>query len=67
MDGITASGGYDSQVRTWDVLKGRCLQIFEGHTATVYGVVLDSTKLAAGAENGELRVWDRASGYVFSD
>lgn len=65
MNGTTASGGYDCQARAWDILKGRCLQKFEGHSATVYGVVFDSTRLACGAEDGEVRVWDRESGYVF--
>lgn len=66
MDGTAASGGYDCQVRVWNILQGKCLQAFRGHSATVHCVAFDSTRIAAGAEDGEVRVWDRASGYVFS-
>ncbi|KAK6000061.1 hypothetical protein QM012_004049 [Aureobasidium pullulans] len=66
MDGITASGGYDFRVRIWDIFEGSCLHNFEGFSATVYGVVFDDTRLAAGAENGEVRVWDRVSGALLA-
>ncbi|KAG9750472.1 WD40 repeat-like protein, partial [Aureobasidium melanogenum] len=35
-------------------------------SATVHGVVFDSTRIAAGAEDGEVRVWDRASGTLLA-
>ncbi|KAH0355778.1 putative glycerophosphodiester phosphodiesterase, partial [Aureobasidium melanogenum] len=60
------SGGYDCQVRVWDILKGHCLQTLEGHSATIHGVVFDSTRLAAGAADGEVRVWDRVSGTLLA-
>ncbi|KAH0037550.1 glycoside hydrolase family 5 protein, partial [Aureobasidium melanogenum] len=35
-------------------------------SATAHGVVFDSTRLAAGAEDGEVRVWDRTSGTLLA-
>ncbi|KAG9564491.1 WD40 repeat-like protein, partial [Aureobasidium melanogenum] len=57
---------HEKGVRVWDIFKGHCLQTFKGHSATVHGVVFDSTRLAAGAENGEVRVWNRASGTLLA-
>ncbi|KAH0278063.1 WD40 repeat-like protein, partial [Aureobasidium melanogenum] len=66
VDGTTASGGYDCQDCVWEILQGKCLQAFEGHSATLYSIAFDSTKLAAGAEDGEVRIWDRASGTLLA-
>ncbi|KAH0278685.1 putative glycerophosphodiester phosphodiesterase, partial [Aureobasidium melanogenum] len=65
-DGTTVSGGYDRQVRVWDILKGHCLQTLEGRSATVHGFFFDPKRLAAGAADGEVRVWDRVSGTLLA-
>ncbi|TFY74686.1 hypothetical protein EWM64_g9326, partial [Hericium alpestre] len=58
------SGSYDSTVRVWDIVTGKCKWVLVGHTQKVYSVVLDSTRHQAcsGSMDGTVRVWDLQTG-----
>lgn len=58
------SGSYDTHVRVWDIITGKCKWVLSGHTQKVYSVVLDPTRNIAcsGSMDGTVRVWDLNTG-----
>ncbi len=61
---LMATCSADHTVRLWNPLTGAALKTLSGHTDWVYAVALspDGKRVAAGSWNGEVRVWDTASG-----
>jgi hypothetical protein len=70
---LLASGATDGTVRLWDLASGECRHILAGHKKTFEGHFLDawvnvvafspdSRLLAAGYDDGTLRLWDPISG-----
>lgn len=59
-----ASGGYDAQVKLWDVSAGREMQSFAGHTLGVTALAFspDGRLLASGGEDGGARLWEVETG-----
>jgi WD40 repeat protein len=57
---LASAGGEDKTVRVWDVLTGKELAKFEGHTGTVYCVAFapDGKRLASGSADTTILLWD---------
>ena len=58
---VAVSGGYDGDVRMWDIRAGRCLHVLRGHE-TVYAVDFDGKRIVSAGRGGDIKVWDAASG-----
>ena len=58
---VAVSGGYDGEVRVWDIRAGRCLHVLRGHE-TVYAVDFDGKRIVSAGRGGYIKVWDAASG-----
>lgn len=58
------SGGEDTTVRLWEVGTGRCLRVFEGHSARVRTVAwgADQRRALSGSADRTVRLWDVATG-----
>jgi WD40 repeat protein/serine/threonine protein kinase len=58
------SGGYDYAVRLWDLPRGKCVRIFEGHRDNVQAVALsaDGRWAMSGSWDRTLRLWEASSG-----
>ncbi len=61
---LLASGGFDHQVKLWDLQTGQCLRTFEGHTQWIWGVGFstDGQLLASAANDNTVRIWQVATG-----
>ena len=63
-DGSTlASGGWDRNVRLWDVASGQLKTVLTGHSHNATGVAFspDGSTLASGSLDKTVRLWDVAS------
>jgi small GTP-binding protein len=60
----TLSGNGDTTVRLWDVETGRCLQVFKGHTSSVWSVTwsADGRRALSGSNDTTVRLWDVETG-----
>jgi WD40 repeat protein len=59
---VTGSG--DRAIKLWDLEKGRELRRFDGHSGTVYAVVLssDDTRILSASLDGTARLWNLETG-----
>ncbi len=50
---------FDATVRVWDVTKGTCLRVFEGHKEAIYSVSwsLNGMYLASGSFDNCINIW----------
>lgn len=55
-----ASGGFDTDVRLWNLQTGRCLAVLPGHTEVVIALAVspDSCLLASGSGDTTIKLWD---------
>jgi WD40 repeat protein len=58
------TGGYDAQIRLWDLPAGRLLRQFPGHINSVESLAFspDGKRLASGGHDARTKVWDVATG-----
>jgi len=58
------SGSWDKSVRVWDALKGKELNILNGHTSSVSSVAFstDGMCIISGSRDKSVRVWDALTG-----
>ena len=63
-EGRLFSAGPDRMVRQHDVAKRELIRTYSGHREAVFALAIDSSgqRLASGSYDGEVRVWDAASG-----
>ena len=53
------SGGYDGQIKEFDLITGECLKTLEGHSHSVTCLkVLKSGNLASSSNGGSIKIWD---------
>ena len=65
---LLASSSFDKTVRLWDLTSWTTVRVLEGLTACVWSLcLLAPDHLAAGDENGRLRVWCVDSGEKLLD
>ena len=55
-----ASGSADSTLRLWDVESGVTLRVFQGHTASVTGIITDGKKLFSSSIDSTIKQWEIA-------
>lgn len=62
--GLLAAGGFDGNIRIWNLSTGQWLRSLQGHHGSVYSVAWDpqSGSLASGSADGSTRIWDVTSG-----
>jgi WD40 repeat protein len=53
------SGSEDKTIRLWDLVTGKPMQVFEGHTSEVTGVAfsVDGRKVLSGSADKTARLW----------
>ncbi|XP_072497023.1 F-box and WD repeat domain containing protein 10B isoform X2 [Notamacropus eugenii] len=56
------SGGYDLNIRYWDIESGLCTKLFHGHTGTITCLDLHENKLVSGSKDCQVKVWDMNTG-----
>ena len=59
-----ASSSDDNTTRIWDIDTGKCLKVFEGHTAAIYDIKYspNGAKLASCSLDNTVRIWDMDTG-----
>uniref|UniRef100_A0A7S4PRY6 Anaphase-promoting complex subunit 4 WD40 domain-containing protein n=1 Tax=Alexandrium monilatum TaxID=311494 RepID=A0A7S4PRY6_9DINO len=53
------SGSRDQTVRKWELLSGRCMCVYRGHTSMVRCLAVNGRYLASGGDDRTVRVWQR--------
>jgi WD40 repeat protein len=63
-DGYRGTGGFDAQIRLWDLSAGRLLRQLAGHLNGVESLAFspDGKRLASGGHDARAKVWDVATG-----
>ena len=61
---VLVSGGSDGTLRWWDMQRGECLAMREGHQGAVQSLRVspDGRRLASCGDDGAIKVWDLQSG-----
>nr|XP_056704223.1 F-box and WD repeat domain containing protein 10B [Euleptes europaea] len=60
--GILISGGYDLNIRLWNINTGQCTKIFNGHKDTILCLDLYKNKFVSGAKDGTAKMWHIVTG-----
>lgn len=56
--GTLVSASLDNTVRVWDLSKGKCTGLLEGHNAPVSCMQMDDTIVVTGSLDASLKLWD---------
>lgn len=59
---IAISGSRDATLRVWDVQKGKCLRVLEGHHQSVRCLDVCGRRVVSGGYDNTCRVWDVDTG-----
>ena len=60
MEKTLATGCDDHKARLWDVIAGKCIKVFQGHTNEIHSVKfnLEGQNLISSSKDGTIRFWD---------
>ena len=56
--GTMVTSALDDTVRVWDLNRGRCIGLLEGHQASVRCLQVDDNIVATGSMDASIRLWD---------
>jgi division protein 1 len=56
--GTMVSASLDNTVRVWDLSRGRCLGLLEGHNAPVQCIQMEDSLVVTGSLDASLKLWD---------
>ncbi|KAH3686198.1 hypothetical protein WICPIJ_002832 [Wickerhamomyces pijperi] len=56
--GTMVSASLDNTVRVWDLSRGKCTGLLEGHNAPVSCIQMDDTIVVTGSLDASLKLWD---------
>ncbi len=56
--GTMVSASLDNTVRVWDLSKGKCSGMLEGHIAPVSSIQIDDSFVVTGSLDASLKLWD---------
>lgn len=58
------SAGLDNKIILWDMIAGRSIRTYEGHTDGIYDLAVfpDGTQFASASIDGTVRIWNLATG-----
>lgn len=56
--GTLVSASLDNTVRVWDMSRGKCLGLLEGHNASVQCIQMEGTLAVTGSLDATLKLWD---------
>ena len=61
---LAVTGGKDNTVRLWDLVTGKEIQSFQGHSGQITSVIFspDNGQILSGSGDNTARLWDIASG-----
>lgn len=62
---LIITGSADCTIRSWSLLSGECLKVFEGHTLPIVSLALDPSKrehFLSGGGDGLILIWDSITG-----
>ncbi len=54
--------GYDSTIKIWDIITGKCKQTLMGYSTVKSLAVLHNGDLASALYNGTIQIWDLNTG-----
>ena len=62
---LIVSGSEDTTARVWSISRGECVHELKGHETPLYSMIFlkDKSKVAAGASDGAICIWDVRNGY----
>ncbi|KAM5302897.1 WD repeat-containing protein 86 isoform 2-T4 [Glossophaga mutica] len=63
-DEVAFTCSADRTIRKWDVLTGRCLQVFRGHTSSVNRILVTNNQLFSSSYDRTARAWSVDKGQV---
>ncbi|KAJ9094641.1 hypothetical protein QFC19_007854 [Naganishia cerealis] len=61
-EAILVSGGLDNMIKIWDAQTGTEKRTLFGHIEGVWGIDIDTLRLASGSHDRTIKIWDRESG-----
>ena len=60
---LLASGSYDTTIKIWNLLNGRCLHSLRGHLSLIFTVIkVDNSQIASGGVDTTIRIWNYHNG-----
>lgn len=63
-DDVIVCGSSEHDVRVWDAVTARCLQVLRGHNGPVQLMKFCGSRIVSSSADGQARIWDPANGYV---
>jgi hypothetical protein len=60
------SGSYDDTIKLWDIVNGKEIKTFSGHSSLVFSVAFspDGNQMLSGSNDKTVKLWDAASGRI---